>query len=92
MNQSTPCSSLVRQPAITHWNHIDHFRRSGSSVGLVYEPGYANTAFGASRWRLLIRANRSVVGAHGILSDTHGRSAQELTDLMNDWLGRYKVT
>jgi hypothetical protein len=74
------------------WNHIDHFRRSGSSVGIVYEPGYFNSAFGASRARLLLRANQSLVGVHGILSDTYRRSAQELTDLMNDWLGRYKGT
>jgi hypothetical protein len=48
--------------------------------------------FGASRARLLLRANQSLFGVEGILSDTYGRSAQELTDLMNDWLGRYKGT
>ena len=74
------------------WDHIDHFRTSGRSVGIVYEPGYAHTASGASRCRLLMRANRSLVGVDGILSDTYGRSAKELADLMNDWLTRYKVT
>ena len=73
------------------WNHIDHFRTSGSSVGYVSEAGFAGTAFGA-RGRSLLRTNRSLAGVHGILSDTYGRSATELADLMNDWLKRYKIT
>jgi hypothetical protein len=51
-------------------------------VGLFYEPDYASTARGVAGRKI----SRSMVGVDGALPDTYGMSADELAELMNNWL------
>lgn len=70
------------------WKNIQRFeayRNSTSSsrlVGFFYEPDYASTARGAAGRKI----SRSMVGLDGALPDTYGMSADELAELMNNWL------
>lgn len=58
----------------TSWNRV---------VGIIYDPSYK----GHVRAR---RLNRSLAGVDDALRDTFGLSADELANLMNEWLNRYK--
>lgn len=70
------------------WINIQHFEAyrnptsSSRLVGFVYDPNYASTARGAAGRKI----SRSMVGLDGALPDTYGMSADELAELMNDWL------
>jgi hypothetical protein len=71
------------------WQHIERFQayRNPTSwnrlVGIIYDPSYK----GHVRAR---RLNRSLAGVDDALRDTFGLSADELANLMNEWLNRYK--
>jgi hypothetical protein len=71
------------------WQHIERFQayRNRTSwnrfVGIIYDPSYK----GHVRAR---RLNRSLAGVDDALRDTFGLSADELANLMNEWLNRYK--
>ena len=71
------------------WQQIERFQayRKPTSwrryVGIIYDPSYK----GRRRAR---RLNRSLAGVDDALRDTYGLSADELANLMNEWLNRYK--
>jgi hypothetical protein len=70
------------------WKNIQRFEAyrnptsSSRLVGLFYEPDYASTARGVAGRKI----SRSMVGVDGALPDTYGMSADELAELMNNWL------
>ena len=71
------------------WQHIERFQTYrlplswNRNVGIIYDPSYKSRA----RTR---RLNRSLAGVDGALSDNYGLAANELANLMNEWLNRYK--
>jgi hypothetical protein len=71
------------------WQQIERFQayRKPTSwrryVGIIYDPSYK----GRRRAR---RLNRSLAGVDDALPNTYGLSADELANLMNEWLNRYK--
>jgi hypothetical protein len=62
------------------YRHLTHWKRN---IGIIFDPSYKSHA-------RLRRFNRSLDGVDGALSDTYGLSANELANLMNEWLNRYK--
>jgi hypothetical protein len=70
------------------WKNIQRFEAyrnptsSSRLVGFFYEPDYASSARGAAGRKI----SRSMVGVDGALPDTYGMSADELAELMNNWL------
>jgi hypothetical protein len=71
------------------WQHIERFQtyrlpaRWKRYVGIIYDPSYKSD----TRAR---RLNRSLSRVDGMLSDNYGLAADELANLMNEWLNRCK--
>jgi hypothetical protein len=71
------------------WQQIERFQAYrhltglNRNVGIIYDPSYKSD----TRVR---RLNRSLTRVDGALSDNYGLAANELANLMNEWLNRYK--
>jgi hypothetical protein len=71
------------------WRHIERFQayRNPTSwnrrVGIIFDTSYKSHARARG-------FSRSLAGVDGALSDTYGLAADDLANLMNEWLNRYK--